>query len=413
MRRVVITGFGVVSPAGIGKDIFWKNIIRGKSCVRRITRFDASMLTSQIAAEIDGFNAKDYVKDERDLRRMDLSTQFAIAAAKLAVADAKLDLSSEDPFRVGAAVGIGIGGPTFLEEQVQIVHKKGIKALSPYTSIAFFCCAPVGFVSIELGIKGSNITTSTGCTAAHVAIGTALNEIRMDKAEIMIAGGTEAPVTPITVQSFCAIRALSTRNEEPEKASRPFDKERDGFVLAEGCGIILLEELEHALRRNTHIYAEIAGYSSTCNAYHMTAPAPDAEAHAKAIRSALKDADLKPEDVDMVSAHGSSTQLNERTETLAIKKGLGDHAYKIPVSAIKSMVGHSLGGAGGMQAVAAALSIDTGIIPPTINYEHPDPDCDLDCVPNEARKQNMDVVLQNGCGFSGVNAALIYKKFGG
>jgi len=413
MRRVVITGLGIVSPAGIGKTVFWENIIAGKSCTKKITRFDASGLTSQIAAEVENFEPKKYFNNEKDLRRSDISTQFAVAAAKMAISDAGIDLSQEDPYRIGAAIGVGIGGPTFLEEQVQIVQKKGLDALSPFTSIAFFCCAPVGFISIEFGIKGSNTTTSTGCTSAHVAIGSAFNDIRYGKADMVFAGGTEAPVTPITVQSFCAIHALSTRNDEPHRASRPFDKERNGFVIAEGCGIIFLEELEHALKRNAHIYAELVGYASTCNAYHMTAPAPEAEAHAKAINLAMKEANVKPEDVSMISAHGSSTKLNEKSETFAIKKVFGECAKKIPVNALKSMVGHSLGGAGGIQAVANALSMETGIIPPTINYEYPDPDCDLDYVPNKARKEKIKTIVQNGCGFSGVNAAIVFKKYEG
>lgn len=411
MRRVVITGVGVVSPAGIGKEEFWKSMTEGKSCVRGITRFDASELSSRIAGEVDNFDPTKYFNNPKDLRRTDISTQFALAASKMAVADAGIDISKEDPFRVGISIGIAVGGVDFLEQQIAIAHKKGITAISPYTSIAFFCCGPVGIISIEYGTKGSNISPSTGCTAGHVAIGVALNDIRDGRSDIVFAGGTESPVTPLVIQSFCAINALSKRNDEPEKASRPFDKERDGFVMAEGCGIILLEELNHALKRNAHIYAELAGYGCTCNAYHMTAPSPDPEAHANAMRLALKDASLKPEDVNVVNAHGSSTPLNERAETLAIKKALGDHAYKISVTSIKSMIGHALGGAGGMQAVASALTIEEGIIPPTINYEHPDPDCDLDCTPNEARKADVDVVLTNGCGFSGVNATLAMKKF--
>ena len=413
MRRVVVTGIGVVCPAGIGKDDFWKSMTEGRSCIRKITKFDASELSSQMAGEVDGFVPENYINNSKDLRRMDIASQYAIAATKMSVEDSGIDLSQEDPARIGLFIGSAIGGPVFLEKQVISFFEKGIKSISPFTGIAYFCCSHLGFISIEFGIKGSNATLSTGCTSGHTAIGTALNDIRYGRSDMAVAGGTESPLIPLILQSFCVIHATSRRNEEPEKASRPFDKERDGFVLAEGCGILLLEELEHALKRNAHIYAEIAGFGTTCNAYHMTAPSEDAKETARAMKLALDDAGIEPKDVDNINAHGSSTPLNEIAETLAIKQVFGEDAYKIPVNSIKSMIGHALGGAGAIQAAASVLTIENGLIPPTINYEHPDSACDLDCVPNETRKAKVNAILQNGCGFSGLNAAIVYRRFEG
>jgi len=360
MRRVVITGIGVVSPAGIGKDDFWKSMTGGRSCIRKITKFDASELSSQIAGEVEGFEPGEYIKNPKNIRRMDVSSQYAIAATKMSVEDSGIDLSREDPERIGLFVGSAVGSPVFLEKQIMSFYEKGIKSISPFMGIAFFPCSHLGFISIEFGIKGSSATLSTGCTSGHTAVGTALNDIRLGKSDMAIAGGTESPLIPFVLQSFCVIHAVSTRNDEPEKASRPFDKERDGFVLAEGCGILLLEELEHALRRNAHIYAEIAGFGVTCNAFHMTAPTEDAKETARAMKLALDDAGVKPGEIDNINAHGSSTPLNEVAETMAIKQVFGENAYRIPVNSIKSMIGHALGGAGAIQAVASVLTIENG-----------------------------------------------------
>ncbi|MFH1369047.1 MAG: beta-ketoacyl-ACP synthase II [Elusimicrobiota bacterium] len=409
-RRVVITGLGVIAPSGIGKDKFWNNTIAGKSFTKKITRFNASQHPSQIAAEIDNFNAKDFV-DSHQIKRTDLSTQYAIAASKLALKDAGIDINNEDPEKVGLIVGIAVGGMDFAEKQFENYRTRGLKSISPYTAISVFCCAPVGQISIDLGIKGYNNAISTGCTAGTVSIGNAYNIIKQWGADIMLAGGTDAPISPLTMYSFCIIRALSTRNHEPEKASRPFDKERDGFVMGEGSGIIAMEELNHALKRNAHIYAEIIGYGTTCNAYHMTAPEPDGEQSARAMKIAMNNAGIFPEQIDYLQAHGSSTLLNEKSETIAIKKAFGEYAYKLPISSLKSMIGHPLGASGAFQTITNCLAIENGIIPPTINYEYPDPDCDLDCVPNKARNKAVNIAMQNSAGFSGVNAVLLLKKY--
>ncbi|MHB9155829.1 MAG: beta-ketoacyl-ACP synthase II [Endomicrobiales bacterium] len=409
-RRVVISGLGVVAASGIGKEAFWDNTVKGRSFARKITRFDASNHPSQIAAEIDNFDPRDFV-DPRQIRRTDLSTQYALAAAKLAVKDARLVLANEDLERMGVVVGIAVGGMDFAEKQFESYRTGGLRSISTYTTIAVFCCAPVGQISIDLGIKGYNNAISTGCTAGTVSIGTAFNVIKQGLADVILAGGTDAPISPLTMYSFCIIRALSTRNHEPEKASRPFDKERDGFVMGEGAGIVVLEELGHALKRNAPIYAEVTGYGTTCNAFHMTAPAPDGEQSARAMRQAMSDAGITPEQVDYLQCHGSSTQLNEKTETMAIKKAFGSHAYTLPVSSLKSMIGHPLGAAGAFQTITNCLALENGIIPPTINYEYPDPECDLDCVPNVARTKALRIVMQNSAGFSGVNAALLLEKY--
>jgi len=408
-RRVVITGLGVIAPNGIGKDAFWETMKSGKSCVRRITRFDPSDFDSQIAAEIDDFDPLEYV-DKKNIRRMDRSSQFAVAAAKLGLEDARIQLEREDPERIGIALGTAVGGMDFAEPEFTKFITKGFNAVSPYLAIAEFPCSPLGYVSIELGTKGVGTVISTGCAAGIDAIGYALNAIRYGDADIMIAGGTEAPIVPLTLHSFCLIRATSRHNDEPEKASRPFDKQRDGFTLAEGCGFLILEELNHALQRNAPIYAELIGYGTTCDAFHMTASPMDGKQRAKAIMLALKDAGIQPEDVDYISAHGSSTPINDKAETASIKMVFGEHAFKLAISSIKSMIGHALGGASGIQAVACALTVAESILPPTINYEFPDPDCDLDYVPNIARKANVNVAVQNASGFSGKNSALVMRK---
>jgi 3-oxoacyl-[acyl-carrier-protein] synthase II len=409
-RRVVITGLGIVSPGGIGKDEFWKNITAGKSFTRKTTRFDASEHPSQVSAEIDGFNPKDFV-ESKQIKRSDLSTQYAIAASKLAIKDADLNLKNEDTERVGIIVGIAVGGMDFIEKQIENYKREGLKGISTFTTIAEFCCASVGQISIDLGITGYNNTVSTGCTSGTVAMGNACSAIKQGLADVMLVGGTEAPVSALTVYSFCLIKALTKRNNEPEKASRPFDKERDGFVMSEGSGMVIMEDLEHALKRRAHIYAEVIGYGTTCNGYHMTAPDPSGEQAARAIKLAIDDADIDKEDIDYIQAHGSSTQLNGSSETLAYKKAFGEYAYNIPISSIKSMIGHPLGPAGAFQTITNCLVIRDGILPPTINYEYPDPECDLDYVPNKARKKDVNIAMQNSAGFSGVNAVLLIRRY--
>lgn len=409
-RRVVVTGLGVIAPNGIGKDAFWETITSGTSCVRRITRFNPSNHDSQMAAEIDDFNPLEYI-DRKDIKRMDRATQFAVAAAKLGIEDAQIQLDREDAERVGIALGMAIGGMDFTETEFTKFINKGFKAVSPYLAIAEFPCSPLGFVSIELGTKGIGTVISTGCAAGADAIGYALNAIRHDDADLMIAGGTEAPIVPLTLHSFCLIRATSRRNNELNKASRPFDHKRDGFVLGEGCGILILEELNHALQRSAPIYAELIGYGTSCDAYHMTASPVDGKQRARAIMLAFEDAGIQPEEVDYISAHGSSTPINDTTETTAIKKAFGEQAYKVAISSIKSMVGHAIGGASGIQAVACALTVAENIIPPTINYQFFDPECDLDYVPNIARQAKVNVAVQNTSGFAGKNSALVMRKY--
>lgn len=410
-RRIVITGLGVVSPNGIGRKAFWEAVLQGKSAVDRITRLDASDYPSQIAAEIKNFEPTKYIS-EKTLRRMDTSSVYAIAAAKLAVEDAKLDLSQMEAEKVGISLGTSNGGTGFAEREHTSFLTKGPRRVSPFLAIAMVPNASLGFISVEFGIKGYSLVSSTGCTSGSDAIGFALNAIRHGHSDIMFAGGTEAPLEPLTFYSFCPIRAMSTRNHEPELASRPFDRIRDGFVIGEGAGILILEELEHAKSRGASIYAELVGYGTTCDAYHMTAPAPDAEQAARAAILALRDANLKPEAVDYINAHGSSTPLNDKIETIAIKNVFGGHAYKLAVSSTKSMIGHPIGAAGALELIVSALAVQNDILPPTINYEYPDPECDLDYVPNVARKATINVAVSNSYSFSGKNSVLVIKTYG-
>jgi 3-oxoacyl-[acyl-carrier-protein] synthase II len=411
-KRVVITGMGAVSPAGVGINPFWETLKEGQSCVEKITRFDASEeYDCQVAAEIKNFNAENYI-DRQVIKKTDRSTHYALIAAREAIENSHLEISKEHSDRIGISMGIAVFGVDFLEQQFRNHYKKGLKAVSPYSTIAIFCCGPLGHLSIELGIHGPGQTFSNGCTASTDAIGHALQSIQKGEVDIALAGGTDAPITPLTMYSFDVIHCLARGfNHEPEKASRPFDKKRSGFVMGEGCGMIVLEELEHALRRGAHIHAEITGFGTTCNAYHMTAPAPDGEQSARSIALALQDAGKDADDVHYINAHGTSTPLNCKTETLAIKKVFGDSAYHIPISSIKSMIGHPLGGAGAMQVISTALTIESGVISPTINYENPDPECDLDYVPNHYREGQIDVALINNFGFSGKNSNLVLERF--
>jgi len=411
-RRVVITGVGPVTPIGTGKEIFWSNLIAGKSGVGIITRFDPKDVDAKIAGEVKDFDYADYM-DKKEGKRMDRVTHFAVAAAKLAVEDAKLDLEKINQIRAGVCVGSGIGGiETFVEQTTKYVEK-GPSKISPFFIPMEIPNMPAGQISIALGFKGPNTAIVTACATGTNCIGDAFRTIQYGDADIMIAGGTEAAISPVAVAGFANMKALSTNNEHPEKASCPFDKKREGFVMGEGAGVVVLEELEHAKARGAHIYAEICGYGMTADAYHITAPDPSGEMPAACMQAAVNDAGVKPEEVNYINAHGTSTHRNDLNETLATKKVFGEHAYKMAISSNKSMMGHLLGAAGGVEAIATVLTIENGIIPPTINYEDPDLEegLDLDYVPNVARKSEVNVAISNSFGFGGHNATILFKKY--
>ena len=411
-RRVVITGVGPVTPIGTGKETFWNNLIAGKSGVGIITRFDPTDFDVKIAGEVKNFEYADYM-DKKEGKRMDRVTHFAVAAAKLAVEDAKLDLEKINQVRAGVCVGSGIGGiETFVEQTTKYVEK-GPSKISPFFIPMEIPNMPAGQISIALGFKGPNTAIVTACATGTNCIGDAFRTIQYGDADIMIAGGTEAAISPVAVAGFANMKALSTNNEHPEKASCPFDKKREGFVMGEGAGVVVLEELEHAKARGAHIYAEICGYGMTADAYHITAPDPSGEMPAACMQAAVDDASVKPEEVDYINAHGTSTHRNDLNETLAAKKVFGEHAYKMAISSNKSMLGHLFGAAGGVEAIATVLTIQNGVIPPTINYEDVDLEegLDLDYVPNVARKANVDVAISNSFGFGGHNATILFKKY--
>jgi len=411
-KRAVITGVGVVSPIGIGKEEFLRGLLECRNGVDRITRFDASEFPSKIAAEVRDFKPEEFI-DSREARRMDRFTQFAVAATMMALEDAGLSNSRVPPERVGVVIGSGIGGIETWEKEHKVLLERGPKRVSPLLIPMMIPNMAAGQVAIYFGFKGPNLATITACAAGAHAIGEALDFIRRGEADVVLAGGAEAPITPLPVAGFCTMRALSTRNDDPKRASRPFDKERDGFVVGEGAGIVVVEELEHALKRGAKIYCELVGYGANADAYHITAPDPTGEGPANAMRAALRDAGLKPEEVDYINAHGTSTPLNDKTETLAIKKVFGEHAYKLAVSSTKSQIGHLLGAAGGVEFVATVLAISEGFIPATINYEVPDPECDLDYVPNQPRKVQVRTALKNAFGFGGQNACLVVRRWEG
>ncbi|CAM3995712.1 beta-ketoacyl-ACP synthase II [Geobacillus stearothermophilus] len=408
-RRVVVTGIGAVTPLGNDAETTWKNIIAGQSGIDIVTRVNPDDFPAKVAAEVKDFDPSLFI-DRREARKMDRFTQFAVAAALMAVKDANLNIHESNAERVGVWIGSGIGGMETFEQQFEIFQQRGYRRVSPFFVPMMIPDMAAGQVSIILGAKGINSCTVTACATGANSIGDAFKVIQRGDADVMITGGTEAPITKMSFAGFCANTALST-NPDPKTASRPFDKNRDGFVMGEGAGIVVLEELEHALRRGAKIYAEIVGYGATADAYHITAPAPGGEGGVRAMRQALQDAGLKPEDIDYINAHGTSTEYNDKYETEAIKEVFGDHAYKLAVSSTKSMTGHLLGATGAVEAIFSVLAIRDGIIPPTINYETPDPECDLDYVPNEARKQDVRVVLSNSFGFGGHNATLIFKKY--
>ncbi|HET7854764.1 MAG TPA: beta-ketoacyl-ACP synthase II [Candidatus Methylomirabilis sp.] len=410
MRRVVVTGVGVVSPIGIGIDHFWKALVSGTSGVRRITRFDPTGYDCQIAAEVKDFDPVQWI-EKKEVRKMDLFVQYALAAAMMAVEDSQLKVADERPDRIGVLVGTGMGGIPMLVEQHRILLEKGPDRVSPFFIPGIITNMASGRISMQVGAKGPNSCVSTACATGNHAIGDSFRIIQRGEADIMLAGGTEAVIAPLCVAGFSNCKALSTRNNEPERASRPFDKERDGFVMGEGAAVLIVEALDHALDRGARIYAEVIGYAMSADAYHVTAPAPAGEGAVQSMQGALQDAGLAPEAVDYINAHGTSTPYNDANETLAIKTVFGEHAYRLAVSSIKSMIGHTLGAAGAIEAAATVLSLTHGILPPTINYENPDPDCDLDYVPNKARELPIRVALNNSFGFGGTNATTAFRRY--
>ncbi len=409
-KRVVVTGVGVITPVGSDIDTFWNALIEGKSGVDYITQFDTTEYPVKIAAEVKDYNPEDYM-ERKEARKLDRFTQFAISASKIALDDSNLVIDESNAEKVGVYIGSGIGGLKTIEEQHKVVLEKGPKRISPFFIPMLIGNMASGQVSILTGAKGPNSAPVSACATGTHAIGDAFLMIERGDADVMITGGTEATITPLAVAGFSSMRALSTRNEEPKKASRPFDKDRNGFVMGEGAGILILESLDHAKKRGAKIYAEVIGYGATGDAYHLTAPAPGGEGAARAMKIAMKRAEINPEDVDYINAHGTSTELNDKFETMAIKNAFGEHASKLAVSSTKSVTGHLLGAAGAIEGIAIALALKNGIIPPTINYETKDPDCDLDYVPNEARKKDIHIALSNSLGFGGHNATIIFKKY--
>ncbi|HYF83129.1 MAG TPA: beta-ketoacyl-ACP synthase II [Clostridia bacterium] len=409
-RRVVITGVGIISPIGIGKDEFFKSLKEGKCGVDYITRFDTTDYDTKIAAEVKDFDPTEYI-DKKECRRMDRFTQYAVAASKMAVTDSALDINAIDNDMFGVCIGSGIGGMETLEAQHDILREKGPGRVSPFMVPMMISNIASGNVSIALNAKGPNTTVVTACASGTNAIGEAFKTIQRGAADIMVTGGTEASITPLSFAGFCSMKALSTRNDDPKTASRPFDKDRDGFVMGEGAGMLIVEELEHAQKRGARIYGEVVGYGASGDAYHITAPSPDAQGAYRAMLMAVKDAGIEATEIDYINAHGTSTGMNDRLETLAIKKLLGDDAGKVAISSTKSMTGHLLGAAGAIEAVACLLAINEGIIPPTINYTTPDEECDLDYVPNKARNKEVKYAMSNSLGFGGHNATIMLKKF--
>lgn len=410
-RRVAITGLGVVSPVGIGVEEFWNNLLAGKSGIGPITEFDASEFPVKIAGEVKDFDPVKYAGDKKTVRHMDRNSQFAVAAAKMAAADAKLDMEKEDPDRAGVFIGTGIGGIATMEETVRKIDSRGPGKVNPFAVPMMIANMAAAHVSILFNLMGPVLTDVTACASGTNAIGQAVRMIQYGDADIMFAGGTEAAVSPAPMAGFAAMKALSSRDCPPEEASCPFDARRDGFVLGEGSGVLVLEELEHAKARGAHIYAEIAGYGANGDAYHITAPRPGGTLQLRCMEKALADAGVAPADVDYVNAHGTSTHLNDQGESLALKALLGDHAYKIPVNSTKSMTGHLLGAAGAVEAVVCALSIENNKVHPTINFKERDPDCDLDYVTEGARDVKVDVAMSNSFGFGGHNAVIVLKRY--
>jgi 3-oxoacyl-[acyl-carrier-protein] synthase II len=408
--RVVVTGIGLVTPVGSDRKTTWDSLLEGKSGIDYISLFDAEGFESRIAAEVNDFDAAP-ILGRKDARRLDRFAQFACIAALEALEDAGMDMATEDPDRVGVLIGSGVGGIITISEQHKILLDKGPKRVSPFLVPMMLGDMASGQVSMMIGAKGPNFSTVSACATGTDSIGEALEMIRRGRADVVIAGGPEAAVCEIGVAGFNSCMALSTRNDDPQAASRPFDTGRDGFVLGEGAGLVVLESLEHAEKRGANVLAELAGYGASSDAHHVTQPHPEGEGAARAMKWAIQDAKLVPENVDYINAHGTSTPLNDKFETIAIKRMYGDHAYKLKISSTKSMTGHLLGAAGGIEAAFSVLAIKEGIIPPTINLDDVDPDCDLDYVPNKAVKQKVDVAMSNSLGFGGHNASLVFKSF--
>ncbi|MFD2681250.1 beta-ketoacyl-ACP synthase II [Bacillus seohaeanensis] len=408
-KRVVVTGIGAVTPLGNNVETTWENIVAGKSGVGPLTRLNADDYPAKVAAELKDFDPESYV-ERKEARKMDRFTQYAVAASMMAIENSKLEINEENAHRVGVWIGSGIGGLETFENQFETFQKRGYRRVSPFFVPMMIPDMATGQVSILLGAKGVNSCTVTACATGTNSIGDAFKVIQRGDADAMITGGAESPITRMSVAGFCANTALST-NTDPEKASRPFDANRDGFVMGEGAGIVVIEELEHAIKRGAPIYAEIVGYGSTGDAYHITAPAPGGEGGARAMKMALDDGGVRPEELQYINAHGTSTQYNDKYETMAVKEVFGEHAYKLAMSSTKSMTGHLLGAAGGIEAIFSVLALKEGILPPTINIETPDPDCDLDYVANGARKQEIQYAMSNSLGFGGHNATLVFKKY--
>ncbi len=407
---MVITGLGIVSSVGFGKEAFWDSLTKGKSGVSNITAFDTTPFTTRFAGEIKNFDPSAYILPKK-LKRMDRTTQFAIVASKMAVQDAGLDLLEDGAReRTGVIIGTALAGVGYILEQSAILMQKGPMRINPFTALASFPDACAGNVSIELGVTGPSFSMATACSSASDACGYAFDAIRSGELDFLIMGGAEATIFPGIVASFCVARALSTRNDDPAKASRPFSMDRDGFVLGEGAGMLVLEEYEHAKKRGARIYAEILGHGMTCDAYHMVAPDPEGKEASRAMRLAMSHAGVGPQDIDYINAHGTSTPLNDKTETIIIKKVFGPRAYEVPASSIKSMIGHLIGAAGSVELIATLLAMEHQVIPPTINYTSKDPECDLDYVPNTARPAKIRVAMKNSFGFGGKNSILILKK---
>lgn len=410
MKRVAITGLGAITPIGMGKESFWNSLTQGKSGVGLITRFDTTDFDTKIGAEVKDFNPSDYM-DKKEAKRMDRFTQYAVVGAKLALEDGKIDLDKLNLDKVGVVIGVGIGGMETMGTEFAKLGDRGPSRVSPlYIPMMISNMAP-GQISMTFGFRGPTMTITTACASGTHAIGEAFRMIKSGNADMIVTGGAEASITPISLAGFCSMKALSTRNDNPTKASRPFDKERDGFVMGEGAGILILEELNHALARGANIYGEIVGYGSTSDAFHITQPDPEAKGASRAMEMALNEAEADYHDIEYINAHGTSTYFNDKLETLAIKSVFKEHAKNINISSTKSMTGHLLGAAGGIEAIAAIMAIKEGVIPPTINYEYPDEECDLDYTPNFAVKRDINYALSNSLGFGGHNATVLFKKY--
>ncbi len=409
-RRVVVTGVGMITPVGLDTETSWEGLINGKSGIGPITQFDDKTIPTQIAGEIHGFEPEKYI-EPKEIKKMDRFIQLAIAASQMAMDASGLKITPENAERVGVIVSAGMGGLPAIEKYFRVYLERGFRKITPFFIPMLIINEAAGVLSIRYGAKGPNICVVTACATGTHSIGEASRTIERGDADAMIAGGTESCICPLGVGGFNAMKALSTRNDEPQRASRPFDAERDGFIMGEGSGVVILEEMESAVKRGARIYAEVIGYGASGDAYHITAPAPNGEGAARCMNMALKDAGIAPSEMGYINAHGTSTKFGDELETAAIKTVFGDYAYKIPVSSTKSMTGHLLGAAGGVEAVISILALDRGVLPPTINLENPDPECDLDYVPHKARRTQADVAMSNSFGFGGTNACLIFKKF--